>query len=339
MATRITDVDVAATELLPDDVAPAGGGAPAKFTDNAGPVIQIPRVIVLYWGAAWTAVPAPVPTSAAITSSIRAMLASAYMTGLAEYRQVGRGHLVASAVHTATSPANGFTDANVANFVAARIADGTVPGLDQFNQNVYVVVMPTGVNSSNTSFIGEHTYYTDAGGNRVRFAWITNNGSMASITSIISHEIAEAATDPEGSAILGVAGTCSQGGWCEISDICSFTAVRNGVTVQSFWSDAASACVVPDWPARRFPQTGVQFRGTVAARSSHRWFTFNWPEYLHVRWRAVPVTPMPGAAEVTWRTQIERASGAYVTYWITVTNLTARDVEIEGRYTILGISR
>ena len=52
----------------------------------------------------------------------------------------------------------------------------------------------------------------------------------------------------------------------------------------------------------------------------------------------MPVTPLPGTAEVTWRTQIERASGEFVTYWITVTNLTARDVDIEGRYTILGIS-
>jgi hypothetical protein len=338
MATRNSDVAVTARQPVAIDVASVGGGAPAKFSDNGGAVIQIPRVILLYWGSAWTATPAPVPTSAAITNAVRAMLASAYMTGLAEYRQIGRGHLVASAVHTATNPPTSFTDQNVADFVAARIADGTVPGLDQFNQNLYVVVMPTGVGSSGGSFIGEHTYYTDGAGKRVRFAWITNNGTLTSLTSIISHEIVEAATDPEGSAILGVTGTCSQGGWCEIADICSTTAIRNGVTVQSFWSDQASSCVIPDWPRRRFPQTGVQFRGTVAAGRSHRWFTFNWPEYLHVRWRAVPVTQLPGAAEITWRTQIERASGAFVTYWISVTNLTARDVDIEGRYTILGIS-
>jgi hypothetical protein len=338
MAIQESDVTVDARRLPAIDIAPAGGGAPAKFSDNGGAVIQIPRVILLYWGSAWTATPAPVPTSTAITSAVRALLASAYMTGLAEYRRIGRGHLAASAVHTATNPPNGFTDPDVANFVRARIADGTVPGLDQFNQNLYVVVMPRGVAAKNTGFIGEHTYYVDGSGNRVRYAWITNNGTLPSLTSIISHEIVEAATDPEGSAILGVTGTCSQTGWCEIADICTTTAVRNGVTVQSFWSDQASACVVPDWPAGRFPRPGLQFRGRVAPRASQRWFTFNWPEYLHVRWRVVPVTPLPGAAEVTWRTQIERASGAYVTYWITVTNLTAQTVEIEGRYTILGIS-
>lgn len=317
---------------------PAGGGAPAKFADSGGAVMQIPRVVLLFWGSAWTATPPPVPTQAAVTNGVRAMLSSAYMTGLAEYRQVGRGHLVASPVYTATNPPASFTDANVANFVAARIADGTVPALDQFNQNLYIVVMAQGVRSSNPSFIGEHTYYTDGAGKRVRFAWITNSGSLNSVTTIISHEIVEAATDPEGGAILGVSGTCTQGGWCEIGDICSSTGVRAGATVQSFWSDQASACVVPDWPAMPFPQVGVQFRGTVRANSRSRWFTFNWPEYLHIRWRVVPTTPMPGSAQVTWRTQIERASGAYLTYWITVTNLTARDVDIEGRYSMLGIS-
>jgi hypothetical protein len=316
--------------------APRGGGAPAKFHDNGGAVIQIPRVVMLYWGSAWTATPAPVPASGAITNAVAAMLRSAYMTGLTEYREIGRGHLAASAVYTASNPPNGFSDTDVGNFVKARIADGRAPALDQFNQNLYVVVMPKGVNSSNTSFVGEHTY-TTSGGKRVRFAWITNNGTLDSVTRIISHEIVEAATDPEGTAILGVAGTCSQGGWCEIADICSSTARRNGVNVQSFWSDAQSACIVPDWPAWRFPIHGVQFTGTVPAGATMRWFTFRWPEYLHVRWRVVPVTVAPGAAEVSARTQIERASGAYLTYWITVRNLTSRPVDIEGRYTILGL--
>ena len=44
----------------------------------------------------------------------------------------------------------------------------------------------------------------------------------------------------------------------------------------------------------------------------------------------------PGAAELRWDVAIERASGNYLTYWITVTNLTSADVTFEGRYCVLG---
>ena len=57
----------------------------------------------------------------------------------------------------------------------------------------------------------------------------------------------ESCTDPEGTAILGVAGTCSQSGWCEIGDVCSSTGVVDGVKVQSYWSQKDKACIVPKW--------------------------------------------------------------------------------------------
>jgi hypothetical protein len=310
-----------------------GGGGASRFSDNGGAVIQIARVQLVYWGNAWTGT--PTPTADAFTDAVRTILAGPYTTGLEEYREIGRGHLVGSSVFGMSNPPTSFSDPDVANFVAARIADGTVVAPDQFNQNLYVVVMPQGVSSSG-SFAGEHTYYTDSSGRRIRFAWLTNSGSLASLTTIFSHELVESCTDPEGSAILGVAGTCSQPGWCEIGDICSSTSLVDGVTVQSFWSDRAGACIVPDWPQESYPQTGVQWQDVLPAGQTASWFTFRWPEYLFVLWQVVPVTPVPGAPELSWKVQIERASGAYVTYWITVTNKTSRDVELQGRYCILG---
>jgi hypothetical protein len=82
--------------------------------------------------------------------------------------------------------------------------------------------------------------------------------------------------------------------------------------------------------------TGVQFTGTVAANSTQRWFTFNWPAHWHVYWTVVPTTPRPGAPQVQWKVQVERASDAFVTYWISVTNLTPVPVGIEGRFAVLG---
>ena len=326
-------LDAGATVHTP----PVGGGA-AKYSDNGGPVIQIPRVQLIYWGNAWTSSPPPTPSADDTTSAVRTMLAGPYMTGLVEYRQVGRGHLLGASVISSSDPPNPFTDSDVANMISARIGDGTLPGVDEFNQNLYMVIMPQGVNNSTSGFVGEHTYYSDGLGHNVHFAWVTNNGSIDSVTRIFSHELVESCTDPEGSAITGVTGTCNQSGWCEIGDICSTTAVRDGVTVQSFWSDQAASCVVPDWPQEQFPQDGVQWTGTVPANESTTWFTYNWPEYLCVDWRAVPTAPGPSGRQIGTRVRIERASGAYITYWITVTNYTAVDLEIEGRFTILGIA-
>lgn len=327
----LNHVQVEPVEL---ELAPRAGGA-NKFVDNGGAVLQVTQLFLIFWGNAWTANPPPTPTSGEITAACRTMMASSYLTGLAQYRGIGRGFLRGAAVVTASDPPNGFTDDQVATFLDGQLNAGTVPGPDVDNQTLYCVVMPQGVDSSNTSFIGEHTYYTRSG-QRIHFAWITNSGTLSRITTIISHEVVETATDPEGSAFLGVAGTCSQGGWCEIGDVCSSTSTLDGVTVQSYWSDQAANCVVPAWPARTYPRAGVQWTGSVPARSSRRWFTFNWPEWELVDWRMLPTTVRPGAPQLSWRVALERASGNFLTYWITVTNLTDQDVAFEGRYCVLG---
>jgi hypothetical protein len=50
----------------------------------------------------------------------------------------------------------------------------------------------------------------------------------------------------------------------------------------------------------------------------------------------LPTTVRPGAPQLSWRVALERASGNFLTYWITVTNLTDQDVAFEGRYCVLG---
>jgi hypothetical protein len=83
------------------------------------------------------------------------------------------------------------------------------------------------------------------------------------------------------------------------------------------------------------PVCGTQFTGTLAAGTSGRWFTFNWPATWHVIWTVMPTTPTPGGPSVTWKTQVERASAEFVTYWINVSNVTNRTVQFEGRFAIL----
>jgi len=50
----------------------------------------------------------------------------------------------------------------------------------------------------------------------------------------------------------------------------------------------------------------------------------------------MPSTVCPGAPQLTWAVEIERANATQCTYWITVSNnLTADPVKFEGRYNIL----
>jgi hypothetical protein len=83
------------------------------------------------------------------------------------------------------------------------------------------------------------------------------------------------------------------------------------------------------------PICGTQFTGSLAANASGRWFTFNWPATWHVVWTVMPTNILPGAPAVTLRTQVERATPEFVTYWLNVTNLTASAVQFEGRFAIL----
>ena len=81
---------------------------------------------------------------------------------------------------------------------------------------------------------------------------------------------------------------------------------------------------------------GVQFRGAVPASSTRRWFTHSWPADCHVEWTVVPTTVRPGAPQIQWDVHAERASTGFVTYWISITNLTTAQVDIEARYAVLG---
>ncbi len=82
---------------------------------------------------------------------------------------------------------------------------------------------------------------------------------------------------------------------------------------------------------------GVQFTGTIPANATQRWFTFNWPATWHVVWYVVPTSPRVGAPQIEWSVAVERASSTYITYWITIRNLTPVPVNIEARYAILNL--
>jgi len=86
--------------------------------------------------------------------------------------------------------------------------------------------------------------------------------------------------------------------------------------------------------------SGVQFTGTVPARSTRRWFTHSWPSHWYVVWQVIPTAPVQDlAAQLEWKVQVERQTETLLKYYIQVSNLSARQISFEARYTVLGWNR
>jgi hypothetical protein len=237
--------------------APSSGGAGAMntFADNGGRILRNIHLFCIFWGNPWITPAGPItpttPTIGNVLDAARRIVDSPYMSGLAQYRRIGRGKVSGTALvnsvvgSSLADPPNPFTDNDVSTLVENLIAGGLVADPNTITDPLYIVFVPTGVGQGGST-IGEHTFYTRGDGVRVPYAWVTNDGTLANLSIILSHEIVEACTDPEGSAFLGIAGTCSGSGWCEIGDICSNSGDVNGVTVQEYYSNREGRCIIPD---------------------------------------------------------------------------------------------
>lgn len=214
----------------------------AKFADNGGPVLSAAQIYIIYWGRTWTPGLSASPAASQIASAVQTVVASSYLTGLAQYRNIGPATVSRSLVVTASDPPSEFTNDHIEAFLDALFDTGALPDPD--DDALYLVTIPAGIHSDANEFVGEHSYY-ERHGQPIRYAWTADSLSLDRATRIITHELVESLTDPQGNAILGAPGTCHQHGWCEIADICPSTGLLNGVTVASYWSNAAGECVIP----------------------------------------------------------------------------------------------
>lgn len=238
------------------------------FQDNQGKVLTSVKVQLIFWGSAWSSNPSP--SRSDIEAAVQAILAGPYMSGLAQYRQIGPGSFHGSILAPSTPP-NPFTDLDVFNMIQDLIKARSLqaPGTD--NQLLYCVFLPKGVavkvEPNQSLFTGEHTcfVYHDSNNNptNMHFAWVTdgtmNDASLDDLTTVFSHELVESCTDPEGDGFRNMTGACQQTGWCEIGDVCDVRATVDGVTVQAYWSEADRACIVP----LQFPITNADPQPTT----------------------------------------------------------------------------
>jgi hypothetical protein len=81
---------------------------------------------------------------------------------------------------------------------------------------------------------------------------------------------------------------------------------------------------------------GVQFRSSVPANATRRWFTHSWPEQYRVVWLVVPTGPVQdSSAQVEWNVEVTRQASNKLKYFIEVKNLSSQAINFETRYAIL----
>jgi Protein of unknown function (DUF3892) len=232
-------------------------------SDGGGPkIVSDVYISLIFWGKEWATANPPVAMND-VSNAIGKIVYGPYLSGLSQY---GINPIIQSLWFnlqgTSDPPLspNKFTDANVSTFLQG-LADGGVltdvetrggSAVPWGNPKSFVcVIMPTNANFVTATTIGKHKTYSwtharDAHGytqSKIEFAWVTNNGTLSSITTIFSHEMAEAFSDPEGDGIqVNPRNTVN---WNEIGDVCNSTLAVDGVTVQSYWSTQDNACIVP----------------------------------------------------------------------------------------------
>jgi hypothetical protein len=190
-------------------------------TYHGGPVLTRVAVQGLYWGAGWNKKPVLASQRGQLEGFLTFIVNSSYMDQLttAGYTDgngtpIGRGTSTAGKMDPATLSAS-VTDADMQKEVQNRIKDGTLADAD--SQRLYVVfvdqnvVVNTSFGSSAKNFAGYHSSF--AGSNRagrplpVYYAVIPYPGGanamaepslpiIQNLTEVISHELAEAVTDP-----------------------------------------------------------------------------------------------------------------------------------------------
>ena len=230
----------------PTPYTPAYPPAAPQVLAGTGGVLSAPRVIPMFFGGD------------KFQTQLSAFI-QAYVTGSASWQLlkeygVGTG-TAAPAVVLNQTPAAMMTDAEVQSFLAARVQDGTFT-VDA--QSIAVLFYPATVTITNNGsvsckdFAGYHGTTVLGSGGRLAYAVIPRCGlePVGALTFAISHELAEAATDPVLTAYNDLADpyslwTLNYGG-VEVGDLCQNLAdpafnEKNVGVVARVWSNSAAA--------------------------------------------------------------------------------------------------
>ena len=229
-------------------VAPA---PPPHLTYRGGPLLTAVEVFTVYWGTGWQSQPLA-DTAGRLDAFFDSVLPGAVVDQLAEYsvagQQIGHGRRVGRAVVATPQPGAVVTDAEIQDMLQQHLDnDPAFPAVGP--NSLYFVYLPPGtaVVAGGTRSCQGFCGYHDVFDGNVFYAVLPYPGCQGctgtlavfdALTSVSSHELCEAITDP-------VPGQ----GWYddvngEIGDICAWqTRVVDGYTVQLEWSNSSGSCI------------------------------------------------------------------------------------------------
>ena len=210
--------------------------ASTRMQYNGGPVMGKVKVVPVYFGSYWNTA-AGQSRVAALDGSYQTIVASSYADLLLEYSTptttIGRGTVASHYISGTATPAAAMTAEALEALLQAAL-----PALPAPDENtLYMLCLPPGTarfTGSVTGAAGFHSYVPLGSGRRAYYG-TTLYGSLSFMTSVLSHEVAEAVTDPDVAA-----------GWYdangdEIGDLQPYQDdVINGYTLQRIWSNVRS---------------------------------------------------------------------------------------------------
>ena len=172
-----------------------------SIVDTGGPILRQMQVDLIFWGHHWSDPGANQTLRTNVQDTVNAILNSPYFDGLSQYRGIIHGSLLRTDTITTTDPPARFTTdfgGDVSTFVGNNINNNTLPSPN--GQILYFVVPQPGSTPSDCNGCGGRHLAATASGNRVFPYGLTGNPNGVSIDTLsvtISHELAEAATNPE----------------------------------------------------------------------------------------------------------------------------------------------
>jgi hypothetical protein len=221
-----------------------------SLSDNGGPVLAAAQVRLIFWGNGWNT-PGGSALRTQVQNAIDTINSSPYFysAGVAEhdlsqYRSNIRSpHRVASLTTTYHSPGTTFTDADVSQMLKH--------GFGSVSDMVYYYYVIPDPNSVAFGFASEHNYWSQFTPPLHEYYGVSRNlplgtpGELDDLTASYSRDMVESITDPAGTAIQ--IGPRDPVNWHDIAGggAEQYGYRLNGVWVQSYWSKADQAYMVP----------------------------------------------------------------------------------------------